>query len=1312
MKDVFLTVMRLCLSASIVLAVVVLLRFVLKKLNAPKALSCALWALVALRLLIPVFPSARVSLVPQPVGSGQVVEEVAARTVEPTRVVREEEPVYQEIVRRSPEIPVRREATGERYVVVSRETLAAPKTVRTDVVPILARVWAGGAVLMLGYMLYSYLRVRCRVRASLQMENNVYRCDTLESPFILGLFRPRIYLPSEMDAADEVFVLAHERAHIRRLDHIWKPLGFLLLAVYWFNPLFWLGYVLLCRDIESACDEKVVREQSADYRKAYSLALVNCSAPRRMISACPLAFGETGVKGRIRAVLNYKKPAFWMLTAALIIGIVTAGCALTNGKESTGAPTEPSETVSPTTEPPETIAPASEAEMPTGYPSGEIQMPFLFHDGALYYCDGRHRTDKPDPEWKPAGTVTAEDNIKLPEEEGTAARIAAGTPLFRKDGEDIIWYQWTEYYYGLVPYREDPSAQEFPYDCLGVMSGKTNLGPHAAEGEIISREEYTAASGENEVKLAYLSTDRKITGYYRFVFKEKRTDSTEKRAVDIRVILNNLGGSGQPWQSGGMQNYEDWVYLYDMIACRAYRPLTENEARDLPGAPLAWFDLYDSENDTRGIFALTEDGYLVHAPGNGDPEWFENDPWDWNERSAAWDAVTREPLPEAVRLHLAAIGIRYLDQQELVPFPLPADTVLQPEEFWRVKLEADGKEKTLTGRDVRLLEQIFSGNRLEASWYEDSVLHTGALPAACGKAVKITVTDGRQETGPAGPQLSVYLTEEGKLIMERAAWKVSPLGVEDGFAVRACFWAESLRTLEQERYQTLLSAVVNGDPVEFEEQVISAVSVPDRFEAAAWAGVSWQIPRDDPTGQWGRLYENGGTIADFLVIPPGGLVTEPELYLLDSANKQLIQCGLRDGAAVRRQVIPQAFLDEPRLLCPGWQNGELFILDRGGVNAVFPDDAAVGHNYRPLPDGISGDDVEDMILTRTADGPELVLITRRYGNYGMTPQTEAELETGERESGFIPTESGYHVSETEQGLLIRVNEVTWKLPRFPERMQILSVSPSRLAVGLIDEAAGDAKLRCYANYPDGLRLFVSRVDLSDWETLPGRFWRDSYLIAPRAETMDVYQNLYPGEWNVIRPGDDPLQAAFVREAGDAPEVSAEELAVLQEYIGDHQIRRFLMTEYDGPEQADLSVIQGSGLALPWQEIPQEERTAALLAMGLDVRYADRDWQKILRADLDAVLQQALGLSLEDMEKDPPGVYLAEYDAFYLLPDQSSCPYMILRAARRLSDGTVLAAWESQYQDAGGLVRLVQTENGWHIFSNRIIYEQLSGYFGG
>ena len=153
---------------------------------------------------------------------------------------------------------------------------------------------------------------------------NIWVCDRVDTPFILGVIRPRIYLPSDIGESDAVYVIAHEKAHIKRLDYIWKPLGFLVLALHWFNPMVWLAYVIFCRDIEFACDEKVIRELGAEEKQAYSTALLNLSAPKHIISACPLAFGEVGVKARIKSVLNYKTPAFWVVLIAMVLAVAVA----------------------------------------------------------------------------------------------------------------------------------------------------------------------------------------------------------------------------------------------------------------------------------------------------------------------------------------------------------------------------------------------------------------------------------------------------------------------------------------------------------------------------------------------------------------------------------------------------------------------------------------------------------------------------------------------------------------------------------------------------------------------------------------------------------------------------------------------------------------------------------------------------------------------------------------------------------------------------------------------------------------------------
>lgn len=171
-------------------------------------------------------------------------------------------------------------------------------------------IWLVGVAVMLIYMAVSCIAIHLRVRESVAAADGTRICDRISAPFIFGVFRPRIYLPSDTDAEAARYIVAHEKAHIARRDHIWKPLGFMLLAVYWFNPLMWIAYILLCRDIESACDEKVISKFGDGAKVPYSRALLGCSARRRLVSACPLAFGETGVGSRVRKVLNYKKPAF------------------------------------------------------------------------------------------------------------------------------------------------------------------------------------------------------------------------------------------------------------------------------------------------------------------------------------------------------------------------------------------------------------------------------------------------------------------------------------------------------------------------------------------------------------------------------------------------------------------------------------------------------------------------------------------------------------------------------------------------------------------------------------------------------------------------------------------------------------------------------------------------------------------------------------------------------------------------------------------------------------------------------------------
>ena len=300
LRRIFPTILRMSLSAGVLALVVLALRLALGK--APKWVRCLLWALVAVRLLCPILPESRASLMPR---------STLPATVDTTHPAVEFE---------TPQAPAVSPPEGETDAPVSRE---APLR---QSLPIL---WAAGVLVMLLYAAGSYLRLRRRVRVSVPLDERVQLCDEIDTPFILGVLRPRIYLPSGLAEPQRAHVLAHERAHLARRDHWWKPLGFVLLAVHWFNPVLWLAYVLLCRDVELACDERVVRGLDREGIAGYSQALLACGAARARIAACPLAFGEVGVKQRVKNVLYYKKPAFWIVCTAIVACIAAGICFLT-----------------------------------------------------------------------------------------------------------------------------------------------------------------------------------------------------------------------------------------------------------------------------------------------------------------------------------------------------------------------------------------------------------------------------------------------------------------------------------------------------------------------------------------------------------------------------------------------------------------------------------------------------------------------------------------------------------------------------------------------------------------------------------------------------------------------------------------------------------------------------------------------------------------------------------------------------------------------------------------------------------------------
>ena len=320
MTDIFLGFLNRSLAAGILILAVVLVRLVFKK--APRWLLCALWALAAVRLVCPVSIESVLSLIP------------SAEPVQPEIIVSAQPAITSGI----PAVDAIVNPPLAAAFTPSPAQSANPLQIWTFLA---ACVWLAGIAALLLYAAVSALRLRLRVRTAVRLEGKVYQSEFVSSPFILGVIRPRIYLPFGLEAGAQAMVLAHERAHLRRGDQLWKPLGYLILAAYWFNPLCWLAYILFCRDVEAACDEKVVRELGEGCKAAYSRALLACSVPRKLITACPLAFGETGVKARIRSVLNYKKPAFWLVLAAVLVSAAVAVCFLTDPKREDPAQNPP-----------------------------------------------------------------------------------------------------------------------------------------------------------------------------------------------------------------------------------------------------------------------------------------------------------------------------------------------------------------------------------------------------------------------------------------------------------------------------------------------------------------------------------------------------------------------------------------------------------------------------------------------------------------------------------------------------------------------------------------------------------------------------------------------------------------------------------------------------------------------------------------------------------------------------------------------------------------------------------------------------------
>lgn len=314
MGEIFLKLLNLSITASWLILAVLCIRLLFRKI--PKWITCLLWGVVAIRLIFPFSIESAFSLQPsaEPIRTSTMVE---GELIPYVPFVDSNIGVVENTVN-----PLLAEA----FAYQETESVAPLQVF----IGIAGSVWLSGMVVLLIFALVSMIKLRLRVREAVRYKENIYICDAVKSPFILGIIKPRIYLSSALSEEEMDYIIAHERAHLKRKDHLWKPFGYLLLCIYWFNPLCWIAYIMLCKDIELACDEKVIKDMSFGDKKEYSRVLLFCATQRHLVMACPLAFGEVGVKERVKTVLNYKKPTFWITIAAIVVCAIVAICFLTN----------------------------------------------------------------------------------------------------------------------------------------------------------------------------------------------------------------------------------------------------------------------------------------------------------------------------------------------------------------------------------------------------------------------------------------------------------------------------------------------------------------------------------------------------------------------------------------------------------------------------------------------------------------------------------------------------------------------------------------------------------------------------------------------------------------------------------------------------------------------------------------------------------------------------------------------------------------------------------------------------------------------
>ena len=889
----------------------------------------------------------------------------------------------------------------------------------------------------------------------------------------------------------------------------------------------------------------------------------------------------------------------------------------------------------------------------------------------------------------PQGVLAAEmPGLKISPAGGEACFQIRGKVYARlKDQADPALYEQLKAW---NPGDLAPWAQ-YPFDRLGVMAGEGRLGPATENGEEI-KEEYQTPPEVDQVVVSHFVYEPELSSTcWRYSFGESGTP--QEHPCHFTGTLYN-SHYGYCYTSGPISGAGDYAYLYQTITCRKYRPLEADES-PLQETPAACFRMSRADSRETDVFALTREGYLLHG-------------LEVLEEDVTYDSISREALREEKQLHLMALVVRYLDAHEFVSIPFPFDSVTPPEEYWLVEVEYQGEIRQLSGQDVKVLGKLSRSGRFEEFFSDDAMYSSGRDLSQEKDLVKISVRDSRQESsGNRYPAL--YLNRDGQMLVESFGLYISSLDRE-GYRIDALLTAELTRKLSPEVYEFFID-LAQGALVEREEKSIplSAAEIEKAGRDARDVEKMLSLNQD------GELAEKAYKAEDFDIVYGKGQGFPGQLILLNRADKELIIVGpLNSREQPQTGTVSLDFCQDPRLILAAAED-EIYILDREAVyvyGAGFSDRLLSWKHYS-LPEGMSGDEVEDMLISRSAKEKELVLVTKEKGNFGL-PLEEAG------ESGFVPTENGYHWVQTDKGPAIRAGVVTWLLPKTPREIRIISATEVALTLGLIDRERKEASFRVYADYRDApwgkVVAHVSEIDFSDWAYVPQRFMRANHygsnpVLMPREKELALCM-LSIGFENITPPEKDPLLLALEEAAGaKAPEVDEQTLQNLNTWFGEAMPGRFLLSEYEDPRDVDMRWLladvwvdeTGPFAGLSFVEDQTEwEKVNEQLKLGL------RKGETLIRYEssaLEALLQRYLGLGLSDMHSEPPGGYAEEYDAWYMQsPGSTIIPWHIL-AGRVLADGSLLLVYEDGYGGRPGLVQLKPVGEGWQFIGNRFLGEE-------